>query len=163
MAKIRLGSGLKGASIGLLLALFGAGAAVATCRDDAVFLRGDWGAARFSVEIADDPDEQAQGLMHRTQMASSAGMLFIYDRPQRTSFWMRNTLIPLDMLFVDQDGVVQHIHHDAIPLDETPIPGGDQVVAVLEINGGLSRRMGITIGSEMRHPSFAKYAPNWPC
>jgi uncharacterized membrane protein (UPF0127 family) len=128
-----------------------------------VFLRGDWGAARFGVEIADDPAEQAQGLMHRTQMASSAGMLFVYPRPQRASFWMRNTLIPLDMLFLDASGVVRHIHHNAIPLDETPIPGGDDVLAVLEINGGLAGRMGITVGSEMRHRAFAKYAPNWPC
>lgn len=154
---------LKGVAAGALLALFGAEAAVAGCRDDTVFLRGDWGMARFNVEIADDPQEQAQGLMHRTQMASSAGMLFVYERPQRTSFWMRNTLIPLDMLFIDQNGVVQHIHHNAVPLDETPIPGGDNVVAVLEINGGLARRMGITTGAEMRHQAFAKYAPKWPC
>jgi uncharacterized membrane protein (UPF0127 family) len=144
-------------------ASFSAVQASAACRQDAVLLRGDWGSARFSVEIADDPAEQAQGLMHRAQMPSSAGMLFVYAKPQRTSFWMRNTLIPLDMLFLDERGVVAHIHHNAIPLDETPIPGGDNVLAVLEINGGLARRMGITEGSEMRHPAFAKFTPNWPC
>ena len=141
--------------VAAVMAFIGSGAASAACQDDTVFLRGDWGAARFNVEIADDAREQAEGLMHRPQMATSAGMLFIYAKPQRTSFWMRNTLIPLDMLFLDQDGMVQHIHHNAIPLDETPIPGGNGVVAVLEINGGLARRMGITVASEMRHPSFA--------
>lgn len=141
----------------------GALTASAACRADTVHLRGDWGAARFSVEIADDPAEQAQGLMHRPKMASSAGMLFVYEKPQRTSFWMRNTLIPLDMLFLDQNGVVQHIHHEAVPLDETPIPGGEAVLAVLEINGGLARRMGIEIGTEMRHPAFTNFTPNWPC
>lgn len=151
------------AGLAAYLVLCGAGAATAACRGDAVFIRGDWGTARFSVEIADDPQEQAQGLMHRETMATSAGMLFVYDRPQRASFWMRNTLIALDMLFVDARGVVQHIHHDAIPLDETPIPGGDNIAAVLEINAGLARRMGIVVGSEMRHPSFAQSAAIWPC
>lgn len=143
--------------------MMGATQAQATCRDDSVDLRGAWGSARFTVEIADDPVEQARGLMHRTQMPLSAGMLFVYQRPQTASFWMRNTLIPLDMVFVDATGVVQHIHHNAIPLDETPIPGGDDVLAVLEINGGLARRLGISVGSEMRHPAFANYDPNWSC
>lgn len=157
---------LKGRAVAGLaasLVFLGAGAAFASCREDAVFIRGDWGTARFAVEIADDPQEQAQGLMHREVLAKSAGMLFVYDQPQRASFWMRNTLIPLDMLFVDARGVVQHIHHDAVPLDETPIPGGENVAAVLEINGGLARRMGIVVGSEMRHPSFVQNAAIWPC
>lgn len=138
-------------------------AAAAACRDDVVELRGDWGKARFNVEIADDPEEQSQGLMHRQSMASSAGMLFIYPSPRSASFWMRNTLISLDMVFLDARGVVQHIHHNAIPLDETPIFGGDSILAVLEINGGLARRMGIVPGSQMRHPAFANDAAAWSC
>ena len=101
--------------------------------------------------------------MHRTEMAQSAGMLFVYPRPSRVSFWMRNTLIPLDMLFIDPQGRVTRIHHNAVPLDETPIPGGDGVLAVLEINGGLARRLQITQGSEVRHPSFANFSPAWAC
>lgn len=138
-------------------------AVAAACSEDTVFLRGDWGTARFTVEIADDPREQARGLMYRESMSAAAGMLFVYPRPQRTSFWMRNTLIPLDMLFLDQNGVVRKIHHNAVPLDETPIPGGDDIVGVLEINGGLARQMGIAEGSQMRHRAFAKYDPAWPC
>lgn len=147
---------------GLALCLFCA-PLHAACRADQVELRGDWGQARFSVEIADDAREQAQGLMHRETMPTSAGMLFVYDTPRSLSFWMRNTLIPLDMLFIDPRGVVQHIHHNAVPLDETPIFGGDGLLSVLEINGGLAKRMGITVGSQLRHPAFADHMPPWPC
>jgi len=66
-------------------------------------------------------------------------------------------------LFIDDRGVVQKIHHSAIPLDETPIPGGDDLLSVLEINGGLAKRLGITEGSEIRHPAFAGNTPAWPC
>lgn len=138
------------------------GAALAQCNDARVDLRGDWGTARFSVEVADDAGERAQGLMHRDSMATSAGMLFVYDHPQFVSFWMRNTLIPLDMLFIDASGVIKHIHENALPLDETAIPGGDGIQYVLEINGGLSSRLGIEVGSELRHPAIAEPAA-WPC
>ena len=134
-----------------------------TCRDDTVHLRGDWGEVRFRVEVADSVEERSQGLMHRESMARGSGMLFIYPRPQRVAFWMRNTLIPLDMLFMDKSGVVQKIHHNAIPLDETQIPGGSGILTVLEINGGLSQALGITAGTEMRHPSVNENWAAWPC
>jgi uncharacterized membrane protein (UPF0127 family) len=143
--------------------VFAQGAAAQDCRDDTVFLRGDWGQARFSVEVADDGPERARGLMHRDSMAQSAGMLFVYERPQTLSFWMRNTLIELDMLFVDATGVVRHIHHRAQPLDETPIIGGKDLTHVLEINGGLAQRLGISAGSVLRHPSFSAALAVWPC
>ena len=133
------------------------------CRQDTVFLRGDWGQARFSVELADTPQTRSRGLMFRESMPRSSGMLFIYDSPQRATFWMRNTLIALDMIFTDEAGVVRHVHHDAIPGDETTIDGGEGVLTVLEINGGLARAMGITVGSEMRHPAFAADKAAWPC
>ena len=135
----------------------------AQCREDTVFLKGDFGQARFSVEIADDDAERSLGLMHRTEMASSAGMLFVYPKPQSMSFWMRNTLIELDMLFIDPNGVVQHIHHRAQPLDETPILGGRGLTHVLEINGGLAKQMGIAPGTVVRHPSFLQAEAAWPC
>ena len=155
-----LGHVVGAALAGVLLA----GSAVAeVCRPDTVTMRGDWGKARFSVEIADDPAERAQGLMNRRSLPLSAGMLFLYETPQPLSFWMRNTLIPLDLLFIDERGVVQTIHHSAKPLDETPMLGGDDLLSVLEINGGLAKRMGISEGSEIRHPAFAENAPAWPC
>jgi uncharacterized membrane protein (UPF0127 family) len=100
--------------------------------------------------------------MNRAKMAKSAGMLFVYDKPASVSFWMRNTLIPLDMIFADSAGVVQSVHANAVPLDETPIPGGNGIQYVLEINGGLAAAMGIVVGSEMQHPAIGSTA-SWPC
>ncbi|WP_195820447.1 DUF192 domain-containing protein [Roseobacter sp. MH60115] len=147
----------------VLMCALAQAAAAETCRDDTVYLKGDWGDARFAVEIADDDRERAQGLMHREHLPSSAGMLFVYDRPQTLSFWMRNTLIPLDLIFIDQTGTVRTIHHSAQPLDETPIPGGSGLTHVLEINGGLAKALGITAGTVLRHPTFSATDARWPC
>jgi uncharacterized membrane protein (UPF0127 family) len=151
----------RGLILSFIAVLF-AGASYAACSETRADLRGDWGSARFSVEVADDMAERAQGLMHRDKMAASAGMLFVYERPQPVSFWMRNTLIPLDMIFMDGTGTVTRVHENAVPLDETGIPGGDGVQFVLEINGGLARRMGIAEGSVLRHPAVGEDAA-WPC
>ena len=145
------------------LALVLTTAAWAECRADRVDLRGPWGKARFTVEIADTPETQARGLMFRDSLPRGAGMIFLYDRPQRASFWMRNTYIPLDMIFVDDTGTVTRVHHEAVPLDETPIDGGAGVLAVLEINGGLARRFGIEPGTELRHPRLPQSDAAWPC
>jgi uncharacterized membrane protein (UPF0127 family) len=136
--------------------------AVAVCAEDQVDLRGDWGSARFSVEVADDTGERAEGLMFRESLPRSAGMLFIYPQPQRVQFWMKNTLIPLDMIFADDRGVVTRVRSQAVPGDLTPIDGGPGVVAVLEINGGLAEAMGIGPGSELRHPALGDDAA-WSC
>lgn len=135
---------------------------LADCAVDRVDLRGDWGSARFTVELADDDAERSQGLMFRESMPQSAGMLFIYPAPQHASFWMKNTLIPLDMVFIDDSGVVTRVHSSAVPGDVTPIDGGTGVLGVLEINGGLARAMGIAAGTELRHPAFGAGAA-WSC
>lgn len=114
------------------------------------------------MELALTPAEQARGLMHRSSLSDTGGMLFVYPRPQRSSFWMKNTLIPLDMIFLAPDGRVAHVHENAIPHDETPILGGDNILAVLEINGGLAARQGITPGAMARHPAFGPAAA-WAC
>ena len=163
-ANARRQPGAWGLLAGLVaVVLWVATPAPAACRDDVVDLRGPWGQARFTVELAITPEEQARGLMFRESLPRGAGMLFLYDRPSRVSFWMRNTLISLDMIFVDATGTVARVHHEAVPLDETPIPGGDGVLAVLEINGGLARRFGIAEGSELRHPRLPQDAAAWPC
>lgn len=134
----------------------------AQCSDTRIDLRGDWGTARFTVEVADEPIERSLGLMHRESMAKSAGMLFVYERPQKAVFWMKNTLIPLDMIFANDAGIVTKVHSNAKPLDLTGIDGGNDVRYVLEINGGLAARLGIAEGSEMRHPALADTAV-WSC
>ncbi len=133
------------------------------CREDRVSLRGDFGAVHFRVEIADDEEERARGLMMRESMPRGAGMLFVFERNMRVSFWMENTLIPLDMVFVDETGRVTRVHQEAIPGDRTQIPSGGPVRYVLEINGGLAAALGITAGSEMRHPSISGDGAVWPC
>ena len=135
----------------------------AQCQNDFIDVRGDFGSVRFSIEIVDTVEERAVGLMHRESLPQNSGMLFVYDRPQRTAFWMKNTLIPLDMLFMGSDGTITHIHENAIPGDLTPISGNDQVLAVLEINGGLSAKYGISVGSYMRHEIFDQDKAFWPC
>ncbi len=137
-------------------------AAVAGCDVETVSVRGDFGTAQFTVTVADDPDERAQGLMFVENMASMEGMLFVYERPQRVSFWMRNTLIPLDMIFVDASGVVRNIHPMAQPLDETTIFGGDAIQFVLEINGGMADQLGLEVGDAVQHPSLGSDAV-WSC
>ena len=138
-------------------------AAWAVCAPDRVDLRGDFGQARFTVEIADTNETRAIGLMNRPSMPRSVGMLFIYEGPTQASFWMENTLIPLDMIFVDPTGRVSRVHHNAVPLDRTPIPGGDNILMVLEINGGLARAMGIGEGAELRHPRLDQTTAVWAC
>lgn len=140
-----------------------AGQAAAECAPDRVDLRGSWGQAMFVVEVADDFAERAQGLMHRESMPRGAGMLFVYEHPQRVAFWMENTLIPLDMIFADETGTVQRVHENAVPLDRTSIPGGDEIQFVLEINGGLSAIFGIDAGTQLRHPAISDALAAWPC
>jgi uncharacterized membrane protein (UPF0127 family) len=156
--------GRRVAQLALLCGLgLAGGPGWAACRDDQVELRWQGGSARFTVEVADDPGERAQGLMGREKMASSAGMLFVYERPEHVGFWMKNTLLPLDMVFVGPDGVVTAVHSNAVPLDETPIDGGPGVQFVLEINGGLAERLGIAPGAEMRSPAVDPAQAVWSC
>ncbi len=137
---------------------------LAGCRADQVEVRlPSGGMARFAVEVADDGAERAQGLMYRETMAKSAGMLFVYDKPQRASFWMKNTLIPLDMVFADPQGRVTKVHANAVPGDTTAIDGGSGVQVILEINAGLAKRMGIVPGAALRHPAIAQLGAAWPC
>ncbi len=141
----------------------GQAAALEACRPDAVHLSGDWGTARFSIDIADTPDLRSKGLMFVDDMPTMQGMLFVYEYPQTVSFWMKNTLIPLDMVFADETGVVQRVHENAVPGDLTPIPGGSGIQFVLEVNAGMAQRLGIEEGTLLRHPSIPQDTAAWPC
>lgn len=136
--------------------------AEASCSLDRIDLRWNAGTESFAVEVADDGEERALGLMNRTEMDMARGMLFVYESPRRVGFWMKNTLIPLDMIFADATGTVTKVHAMAVPLDETPIDGGENVQFVLEINGGLAAKLGIAPGAEMRHPAIGNSAA-WAC
>ncbi|MFN4310959.1 MAG: DUF192 domain-containing protein [Ferrovibrio sp.] len=112
------------------------------------------GPQRFTVELADTDQSRARGMMFRTSMAPDAGMLFDFKQEQMASFWMRNTLIPLDMIFIRADGTILNIHQRAIPGDETGINSAGPVRAVLEINGGTASRLGIRPGDRVQHAIF---------
>ena len=149
-------------SLWLVLAA-SAGMAAAECREDVVSLRGDWGQARFSVDVADTPARRSEGLMFVDSMPRMTGMLFVYDREQPVSFWMKNTLIPLDMIFADGAGVVRKVHPNAVPGDLTAIPGGQGIQFVLEINGGMAATLGIGEGTLLQHPDIPVNGAAWPC
>lgn len=140
-----------------------------TCREDQVTFVDGTRQIKVRVEIADDPQERAQGLMFRQSLPQGSGMLFIYEAPAPVSFWMRNTLIPLDMVFLDQRGIVRHIHPNARPHDETSIsgalPGDDDPdrLMVLEVPGGDAARLGLRIGMAMAHPGLPQNAAAAPC
>jgi uncharacterized protein len=109
------------------------------------------GAHLFTVQVAATPEEQEQGLMFYRSLAPDEGMIFPYDPPQNVAFWMKNTLIPLDMLFIRADGTIARIV-TAKPLDETAIPAGEPVAAVLELRGGRALELGIREGDKAQWP-----------
>lgn len=152
-----------------LLAGSAVNATGAACGDDRVLLRGDSAVLQIQVEIAADADSRARGLMFRRSLPQGQGMLFVYPRPTTMFFWMRNTFIPLDMIFIDDRGVIRLIHPDARPLDETPIPGaapGDpdpERLMVLEIGGGEAARLGLRVGQVLAHPRLPQARAAWPC
>ncbi|MEQ7873230.1 DUF192 domain-containing protein [Sphingomonas sp. ASV193] len=104
---------------------------------------------KFTVEVAKTPAEQEKGLMFRQQMAPDHGMIFPYDPPVSAIFWMKNTYIPLDLVFVRANGTIARIEENAVPLSEDQIPAGEPIAAVLEINGGRSAQLGIKAGDRV--------------
>jgi uncharacterized membrane protein (UPF0127 family) len=145
------------------LALASSAAAQEACDAGALDLRDADSELRFSIEVMDDAGERAQGLMYRESLPRFSGMLFVYETPQPVAFWMKNTLIPLDMLFFDGSGRLTRIKEGAQPHDETPVIGGDAIRYVLEINGGLADDLGIDLGAELRHPALDQTSAAWPC
>jgi uncharacterized protein len=108
----------------------------------------------FQVEIAADDASRERGLMDRRYMAPDHGMLFEFDRDAPVSFWMKNTYIPLDMIFIARNGAVTRIAANAEPLSERVIPSGGPCAAVLELNGGVAASIGLKVGDKVRHPFF---------
>lgn len=111
---------------------------------------------RFRVEIADDEAERQHGLMNRPKMDRDRGMLFEFPSEQIRSFWMKNTYIPLDIIYIARDGRIVSIAANTTPFSEAPIPSEGPANGVLEINGGLAAELGIRPGDTVRHPFFQK-------
>jgi len=109
---------------------------------------------KFEVDLATNDAERAHGLMFRKSLAPYEGMLFDFYREEPVSFWMKNTLIPLDMIFIAGDGTIRHIHSNAVPLSTDTIPSRFPVRGVLEINGGSAKLLGIKPGDKVRHEIF---------
>jgi uncharacterized protein len=109
---------------------------------------------KFDIELALTEPQRNHGLMFREKLGPYEGMLFDFYSETPVSFWMKNTLIPLDMVFIAADGTIKHVHANATPLSTDTIPSGFPVRAVLEINGGSARLLGIKPGDKVKHPIF---------
>lgn len=116
----------------------------------------------FTVEVANDRDEISFGLMERESMAADAGMLFDFDPPREPSMYMKNTLIPLDMLFIAADGKIEMIARNTVPGSLRTISPGIPVRAVLELNGGQAAALSIEPGDRVQHPIFGNVAAEAP-
>ncbi len=112
------------------------------------------GVFHFKVEVADNDATREKGLMFRKSLAADRGMLFDFKVPRLVAFWMKNTLIPLDLLFIAADGHVVSIARDAVPLSELPIPSGGEVLGVLELRGGRAAEIGAQPGDTVRERIF---------
>ena len=120
--------------------------------DDRLVIQTSQGEAAFTVEIADEPDEMTRGLMFRRELADDAGMLFVYVQPRTASMWMKNTYIPLDIIYIREDRTIARIAEMAEPHSLDPIPSGEVVAAALEIRGGRAAELGIKPGDSVSHP-----------
>ncbi len=110
----------------------------------------------FRVWIADNETRRARGLMHVKQMDADAGMLFIYPQPQRIAMWMKNTVLPLDMLFVAADGRVIKVAANTTPQSLETIESGGAALGVVELNAGIAAKLNLRAGSQVIHPAFLK-------
>jgi hypothetical protein len=108
----------------------------------------------FTVELAETPEEQSQGLMNRASLPPDTGMLFDFHGDRPVAMWMKNTLIPLDMIFIARDGSIVGIAERTIPLSVAVISSPGSVRAVLEVNGGTADRLHLKVGDRVVHPQF---------
>lgn len=141
-------------SLFLVMSLMPAAAATAPRVDDLVIATADGRRLSFRVEMALDEETRARGLMFRPSLAPDGGMLFLWSQPIGIVMWMKNTPIPLDMLFVDRTGTIIRIAKQTVPYSLDHIPAGAPSLGVLEVAGGTADRLGIHAGDRMLHPAF---------
>ena len=115
------------------------------------------GVHSFSVEVVDNEADRAKGLMFRKSLPEGTGMLFDFKTEQDVAFWMKNTYIPLDMIFIRADGRILRIAENAEPMSTRQIPSGGPVLAVLEVIAGTARKLGIAPGDRVAHPIFSRH------
>ncbi|MCE2436915.1 MAG: DUF192 domain-containing protein [Pseudomonadales bacterium] len=120
------------------------------------FVTADGLSGTFRVRVADTKEKRALGLMFNPRLPLNEGMLFVFDSEQHIAMYMRNTLIPLDMWFLRRNGEVSKVHHSATQLDPRHIHSESPAIGVLEINAGLSRLLGVTPGTVVRHPTLSR-------
>lgn len=108
----------------------------------------------FSVELAESSAQKSRGLMFRREMADNAGMLFLHQRDRVLTMWMANTFLPLDMLFIARDGTIARIQENTIPQSRDVISSRKRVRAVLELNAGTARKLGISVGDKVAYERF---------
>jgi uncharacterized membrane protein (UPF0127 family) len=147
------------AGVVLAAVIAGVPLAAAAADDAHAVLHTSKGDFPFTIEIADTEASREQGLMYRKSLAPDAGMLFDFHREQPVEFWMVNTLIPLDMIFIDADGTVKSVHADAVPEDATPIPSGVPVRFVFEIAGGRAAQIGLMPGDRLEQARVTPAKP----
>ena len=138
----------------LALALFAQASAIATGTGTLV-LKTETGDHNFNIEVATTREEKALGLMFRRSLPENAGMLFVYERPQPAAMWMKNTLIPLDMVFIAPDGSVLRIETNTEPFSTAVIPSEGAVSAVLELNAGQAGKIRLKRGDKVVYPGLA--------
>ena len=114
------------------------------------------GSATFEVEVATTPAQHAQGLQGRRSLAENAGMLFDFQEPERVVMWMKDTYVPLDMIFIDEEGRIVAIAENTVPESLDAIDPGETILAVLEVNAGTAARFGLSPGDRVRHPIFER-------
>lgn len=122
-------------------------------------IKSDGAFVTYTAEVARSKEEITKGLMFRKEMPANHGMIFLVEPEQEVNFWMKNTFIPLDLLFIGSDGVIKHIHPMAKPQDLSQIPSIAPVRAVLEINGGEAQKNGIMIGDSVKHEILGNMTP----
>lgn len=112
---------------------------------------------KFDIELAETFEQKQKGLMHRKHLDEMSGMLFLRSEPSVIDMWMKNTFIPLDMIFIDEEGVIRKIHQNAEPHSLESISSETEVVAVLELNGGLTQKLTINVGDKVSYDN--KFTP----
>lgn len=140
--------------VAALMALAEAAPASITFEESALTIDAAEGSFEFRVEMAVSPQQRSQGLMFRESLEEDRGMLFDFGRPQVASMWMRNTYVPLDMLFIDAAGRITQIAANTQPLSDAVVASREPVRAVLELRGGVSAKLGIKPGDRVIHPLF---------